>query len=758
MQRRMTSDRHLIDLFISFFVLGLLLWFTFVFLVRVPYAGFYFNPTNGQIVDVYVESNPTGLLKNGDVIRQIEDVSWEKYRSDVTQGFFDSIQKGQIVNISINRDGQVVTVRWPFPGFNDEEFKARFINIWWLGYIFWFFGFLIQLQIRPRDAHRRLMITANYLTGLWLVCGTLSGSHVGQSALVLRAATWLMLPVYWNLHWSYPNKLFNVPKTIWAVLYLAAGTLACMEIFQLLPRSLYTLGFLLTLLGSLLLLLLHLVLQPARRREVGLLLLGILIAVIPSMVLSFLYSLENVPETGSLTLLILPIMPAAYFFVIYRNKLGGLELRANRIISMYSFLILLGTFLLLLTLPVSSLTDSPEVLISLIVVVSVATALVSILLFPRYRSFVDQRLLGIKLPYQGLQETYSDRITTSTTITRLTELLETEIFPSLLVRQFAFLQVSKDSLQALSTKGLSKEQLPKHNDILRLIAYTGQYLPELLDDEFPYPWIRLILPLRIDERLIGLWLLGHRDPDDIYAQSEIPLFHALANQTAIALSNIRQSEQLNSLYQSNINRHEQERMHLALELHDGILNQMAVLALSLDPATISPKFSETYDQLTLQLREIVSNLRPPMIQYGLKPAFEELAYNLKERSNDSLNIVTDIRGGEDRYPENIELHIFRIVQEASENILQHAHATTVKFEIQLMPNNIELNVEDDGVGFETGDQLDLDDLLAKKHFGLVGIGERCHVIGAKMSINSSPNKGMRLHMTWKQDTSHVHNL
>jgi signal transduction histidine kinase len=749
MQRAMTSNWHLINLSLSLLVLGLLLWFTFVFFIRVPYAGFYFNPTNGEVVDVYVETDITGFLRDGDIIRRVGDISWERYRGDATQSFFDGIQKGQFVNISIIRNEQALDILWPYPGFTVAEFKARLFNIWLLGYIFWFFGFLTQLLIRPRNARRRLLIAANYLTGLWLVCGTLSGSHVGQSALVLRAVTWLMLPVYLNLHWEFPKPLFRVPKAIWISLYVIAFALAGMEFLQLLPRSLYSLGFVLALSGSLILLFAHFGLQPTRRRDVGLLLIAILIAVIPSMVLGFLYTLGTVPETGAMSLLILPIMPATYFFVIYRRKLGGLELRANRIISLYSFLILLGTVLLLLTLPVSSLSASPQTLILLMVIVALVAAFISILVFPRYQSLVEQRLLGIQLPYQRLPETYSDRITTSTTVTSLAKLLDNEVFPSLFVRQFAFFQVSKESLRVLLTKGLTEEHLPKNDDLPYLVAQAGKYLPESSHDELP--WIRLILPLRIDGDLIGLWLFGNRDPDDVYAQSEIPILQALANQTAIALSNIHQTEQLRILYKENINRHEQERMRLALELHDGVLNRMAELSLNLDPTTVSPRFREAYDELTRQLREIVSSLRPPMLQYGLKPACEDLSYNLIERSNGRVKIVADIQAGEDRYPEDIELHIYRILQEASENALQHAHAASIKIDVRLEPNMIAVAIEDNGVGFEMGDHLDLEELLARKHFGLAGIVERCELIGAEMRILSSPQNGVHLHITWTQD-------
>jgi hypothetical protein len=215
MQRRMKLGWYSADFLFPFIVLILLVWFTYVFLVQVPYGGFYFIPTNGEVLEVYVETNPMDLLQKGDFIESVNGISWDSYKQNATQEFFNGVQGGQVVEITINRKGEKFDISWPFPGFNLNEFSTRFVNIWWLGYIFWLFGFLTQHLIRPKDNRWWLMITANYLTGLWLVCGTLSSSHAGMSLLVLRAATWLIMPVYLNLHWNFPQPIFRVPRTLW---------------------------------------------------------------------------------------------------------------------------------------------------------------------------------------------------------------------------------------------------------------------------------------------------------------------------------------------------------------------------------------------------------------------------------------------------------------------------------------------------------------------------------------------------------------
>ena len=116
----------------------------------------------------------------------------------------------------------------------------------------------------------------------------------------------------------------------------------------------------------------------------------------------------------------------------------------------------------------------------------------------------------------------------------------------------------------LSKLGVNEAQVPKEQDMPDLMTQPGIYRsPDLASSDQPYSWIRLILPLKLGEETNGYWLFGRRDPDDIYSQLEIPILQSLASQTAIALSNILQTERLKSMYEGNIDRYEQERLRLS---------------------------------------------------------------------------------------------------------------------------------------------------------------------------------------------------
>jgi len=171
--------------------------------------------------------------------------------------------------------------------------------------------------------------------------------------------------------------------------------------------------------------------------------------------------------------------------------------------------------------------------------------------------------------------------------------------------------------------------------------------------------------------------------------------------------------------------------------------------MNMDAHNPTAKFQGAYDDLTKHLRDIVSDLRPPMLNYGLEPAIGELADNLMERSKDTIRIDMNVQSDGSRYPEKIELHLFRIVQEACENALRHAQAKNITISGTLFSQEIDLSLKDDGIGFDAGENLQLDVLITNRHFGLAGMMERAAIIGAEVRIKSKPEEGTGIQITWK---------
>jgi signal transduction histidine kinase len=261
----------------------------------------------------------------------------------------------------------------------------------------------------------------------------------------------------------------------------------------------------------------------------------------------------------------------------------------------------------------------------------------------------------------------------------------------------------------------------------------------------------LAFPLRVAGDLVGLWLLGRRDPDDLYTQSELPVLQSISHQTAFVLANIRQAELLQALYQANVERQEAEQSELALLLHDEVLNPLGLLVDQVDPPAASPEFYAIYTALTTSIRQTIQGLRPAMLDYGLRAGLTELVDELIDRAGDQVAIQLEIPQTDVRYDPKVEQHLFRIVQQACENALRHAQARNVRICGELGPEQVSLEVEDDGIGFPAGEQLDLNGLLKEKHYGLAGMHDRAKFIKGRLQVRSAPGAGTRVSVQWTPD-------
>ncbi len=193
-----------------------------------------------------------------------------------------------------------------------------------------------------------------------------------------------------------------------------------------------------------------------------------------------------------------------------------------------------------------------------------------------------------------------------------------------------------------------------------------------------------------------------------------------------------------------------ERNRLARELHDSVTQTIFGLTLSAQAARIlidrNPERAvKELDHLQAlaqsalaEMRALVQELRPHSgADQNLGALLRKLA--VERKLNDGLNVDLQIKG-ERRLAGNIEPELFRMVQEALNNVVKHAHSDQAKVILDLEDTtSIHLLVEDTGVGF--------DPVVAKAlpgHLGLTSIQERVEALGGKLAIDSQPGKGTRL--------------
>lgn len=193
---------------------------------------------------------------------------------------------------------------------------------------------------------------------------------------------------------------------------------------------------------------------------------------------------------------------------------------------------------------------------------------------------------------------------------------------------------------------------------------------------------------------------------------------------------------------------EEERQRVAQELHDGPVQRLVQVCRQLDlvdevddvPPDARAEVAETRDLAELvvtELREILRGLRPPALEHlGLVPTLRRLLDELAGRAGVRTELV--VEGQPRRLDSETELTVFRIGQEALNNVERHAHAKAVTVMLQFGPAEVGLTVADDGAGFDPGAPAG-DELSGT--FGLRGMAERVQLIGGELEIRARAGEG-----------------
>jgi len=744
--------RRFSELILPTLVLGILLLFTYARFYSTAYLGFQYSGTTGEVRVVYDLGRPP-QLQVGDLIRELNGTPWEELPRYHSSNPFSHAQPGDILLILVESEGGQRMVEWEVPGFNSPEFADRLINTWVLSYIFWIAGTATLLLVRPRDLRWSLLVALNYVTAIWFMAGSTSNSGLLESPFVLRAGVWMSLPIYLHFHYNFPRPMGKPRLRLWMFLYLVAAAFAVAQWLEWVPYSTYYVALLGAVLGSLVLLAYRYATRAQERREIGLLFFAVTVALLPTLVVAFAVTQVNSSVSISGILLSLVALPGAYFYVVYRRQLGGLEFRANRLISAYLFLVLLTVLgLIIIPLGAAFIPGLDEGAFSILVTALVA-AIAGIFGFPAFQAFAERRLLGIPRPPQHVLENFAGRISTSFSHSHLARIVTEEVLPSLLVRQSALLDFEGRAAPArvLTLQGVTRTDLPAAKDLRTLSASKAWVRRAGDNSSSPWPgWVQAALPLTVGGEPRGLWLLGRKDPDDFYSQAELNLLRSLADQMAIGLANISQAQSLRALHQADVERQEVERVHLARGLHDDVLRRISDLGHQVDDALYAKGFGKQLEGLVGQVRSLINGLRPPLQDHGLYFALQNLADDLTQKALEKTKITLNLPRSDVRFDPMVEQHLYRIIQQAGENALQHAEATQISIHGHIAEDGVDLVVEDDGKGFQSNNPNGLAELLATRHFGLAGMHERAAMIDARLDVDSSPGNGTRLRLTWSQ--------
>ncbi|MCB8945242.1 MAG: PAS domain S-box protein [Ardenticatenaceae bacterium] len=520
------------------------IYYVAAFVFFTPYPGIVFTAVQDgwQIND---SSQPK--LPIGTKLTQIGDLTFLEYQHNRNKEPFAGYQPGQTVVITTIDNTQPIQIQIPAPSFTDRLKRTVFTG-WFI--IFWLPGTLILLFLRPRDRRWQLLVTFMYLIAIWVLVGIVSPWRIGASRLILGAVTWFMLPIFLHLHINVPSQLF--PKTspaIITLLYISAAILAALEIFQIPPTNAPPLGAIIAILGSVSLLIYRLLKSPRHSSDLvaaRLMLAGIALAFLPGLLFQLLPQILSIPASSILSLsfiyLAIPALPLFYTYAIYKRQLGIVEFRVNRFLSLYSFLLVYPpAFLILVLLGDQWITSSSARTIYLLFT-SFAFVILTPPLLDRFQKGINRLAYGTEFNPDEVIRVLANQAPPVLSQQTLVNVILNKILPSMLIRQSSLLLYEgANKSTSLYTQNIPEsDQQPSRQQILKLAGMARFYLSPFSEDaDDPYTWLRLVIPLTLRDKTIGVWLFGRRDPDDFYAQTDIELLQTVANQVATALENIR---------------------------------------------------------------------------------------------------------------------------------------------------------------------------------------------------------------------------
>lgn len=251
------------------------------------------------------------------------------------------------------------------------------------------------------------------------------------------------------------------------------------------------------------------------------------------------------------------------------------------------------------------------------------------------------------------------------------------------------------------------------------------------------------IPLEAHGKPLGVLNVASTDWEEL-AGDDLELLYTVGDLVSIAVERARlfnKSVELGAV---------EERNRLAREIHDTLAQGLTAIALKLETADalldagaggekvqamIQNALAATRASLEEARRSVLDLRAAPLEGRSLGEALAELVADCARRGR--IDIRFDPMDASHPLASRVEIGIYRIVQEALTNVLNHAHAQQASVQMLALPGHLELTVTDDGCGFDPT-------AIAEGRYGLIGINERVKLLGGKVVVMSSPGEGTQL--------------
>jgi len=257
----------------------------------------------------------------------------------------------------------------------------------------------------------------------------------------------------------------------------------------------------------------------------------------------------------------------------------------------------------------------------------------------------------------------------------------------------------------------------------------------------------LVAPLRARGTAFGVLAVMTDEASRAFSPDEISLAETIAADVAAAIENARLYEQAQELAVTR------ERQRLARDLHDSVTQTLYSVTLTAEalPRVWQTHPDQAQDALNNlhrlargalgEMRTLLFELQPAML---LEKKPEELLRQLAHATMGRTQTMVEVGvQGERALPDEVRIALYRIAQEALNNVTKHAAASQVIVELELEPEQVVLDIKDDGRGFDP-------ETVPQRGFGVRNMADRAKEIGAAFSLQSHPGQGTQIHVVWPE--------
>lgn len=264
-------------------------------------------------------------------------------------------------------------------------------------------------------------------------------------------------------------------------------------------------------------------------------------------------------------------------------------------------------------------------------------------------------------------------------------------------------------------------------------------------------------PLYLDGQVLGVLSLGSHHVGH-FSEDDLQILRLVADRAASAIERARLFEELNAanaamhqLSHRMLEIQEEERRHIARELHDEIGQMLTGIKLHIQNLPLNANGEASAEELAAhahtagiyvdnaiaEVRRLSTGLRPPALDVlGLESALRECAERMATQAGIQHKVNAENIG---RFDHDMEITLFRIAQEALTNVVRHARAKSVCISVQRTHSDVTLSVIDDGVGFDYQTARSLAE--HGRSYGLRGMEERAVLMDGTLLVKSRLGKG-----------------